>query len=314
MLDNREGEQADFSIIRKEPDRLIVGLEGVISRKFPVFDEFEQEGIRIEWQQQVTFYRDDPLIEFQLLTRHIKGKWYRLRAAFFTDIKSGTICHEIPFGRFNRPQGEFAAQNYIAYYDRNKGLALLNRGLPGNNVTDGVMMLSLMRSVSIQTRVESEKAFELGQSHCFNYGIIPFAGEPELKRLQLARRGLEFVHTPYVYDSAAPSQENTFQLQTEAAANPLIAPSLLALEPSSVACTAVCPENEQLLIRLYESEGQPTEATLKFNFSIKGAVQTDALLNVETPLSIKGQNVLTVPLTAFQIKTILIEPVEPGSG
>ena len=51
---------------------------------------------------------------------------------------------EIPFGAIERPDSiEMPAQNWIDYSDGRHGLALLNRGLPGNNVSDGTMMLSL---------------------------------------------------------------------------------------------------------------------------------------------------------------------------
>ena len=69
---------------------------------------------------------------------------------FPTTIKNGKIVHEIPFGSIERPNGiEFPAQNWADYSDGTNGLAILNRGLPGNLTSESTMMVSLMRSARI---------------------------------------------------------------------------------------------------------------------------------------------------------------------
>ncbi len=305
VIDNRNGPQAEFTVEEESDGRLVVGISGALARRFPSFREFGNEGIRIEWHQKVAFYSDDPCIDFHLQTHHVAGKWYRLRAAFFTDIKDGTICHEIPFGRFVRPEGEFAAQNYVAYYNESKGLALLNRGLPGNNVTDGVVMLSLMRSVNIHTRAESDMAFELGQRHSFHYAIIPFAGERELTSLQLARRGAEFVHLPYMFDTAYPPPAESFRLPPSARDIPFEA-SLMRLDgDQSVSCTAVYPEGEKIVVRLYESEGRRAKARLSFPCPVESADETDALLEHRSRLNLDGNGV-ELSFRPFEIKTVVV--------
>ncbi len=63
----------------------------------------------------------------------------RYRVLFPTSIKDGVHTHEIPFGAVERPEGiEFPAQNWIDTTDGKRGVALINRGLPGNNVAGGV--------------------------------------------------------------------------------------------------------------------------------------------------------------------------------
>ncbi len=44
---------------------------------------------------------------------------------------------------------EFPAQNWVDCSEGDRGVALLNRGLPGNNIAEGTLMLSLLRSTSI---------------------------------------------------------------------------------------------------------------------------------------------------------------------
>ena len=77
-------------------------------------------------------------------------KFVRYQVMFPTTIKNGQIVYDIPFGSIERPNGiEFPAQNWADYSDGEKGLALLNRALPGNLTSDSTMMLSLMRSARI---------------------------------------------------------------------------------------------------------------------------------------------------------------------
>ncbi|NLX05051.1 MAG: hypothetical protein GXY33_07900 [Phycisphaerae bacterium] len=307
-IDNRHGPQAEFTIEDIGGDCLVVGVRGAIQRHFPKFREFSNEAIRIEWRQTVTFHADDPRIDFHLETRHVSGRWYRLRAGFFTDIRDGRIVHEIPFGCFQRPEGEFAAQNYMAYFDGEKGLTLLNRGLPGNNVTDGVLMLSLMRSVSFHTRAESEEAHEVGQEHAFDYAIIPFAGEKQLADLQLARRAAEFVHPPYVFDTARAPDRDRLRIPPKPVECGLPSPSLLALESPSVVCSAIYSKGGRLVVRLYESAGRTAaEATLALDFAVAAVEETDALLERPKLLHLSG-NRLRLVFRPFEIKTLVVVP------
>jgi len=304
VIDNRDGPQAEFGVEEESEWRLVLRISGSLVRRFPSFREFWNEGIRVDWSQRVVFYRDDPTVEFRLETHHVAGRWYRLRAAFFTDIR-GTIYHEIQFGRFVRPEGEFAAQNYIVYYDKDKGLALFNMGLPGNNVTDGVLMLSLMRSVNIHTRAESDMAFELGERHRFRYAVLPFAGEEELGSLNLARRGAEFVVRPFLYDTAAPPPSEGFRFPPKECAPPEA--SLMRLEgDGSVSCTAVYPEGEVLVVRLYESEGREAEARLSFALPVESAEETDALLRDGRRVPVDGSTV-KLRFRPFEIKTLVLK-------
>ncbi len=305
VLDNRNGPQAKFEIIEANTERLIIGIKGTLSRKMPMYREFENEEIKIDWQQTVTFYADDPQIDFHLETLHTSGKWYRLRVAFFTDIKSGIILHEIPFGCFERKEGEFAAQNYIAYYNDDKGLILLNNGLPGNNVTDGVVMLSLMRSVSIHTRTKSEQAFELGQNHIFDYAIIPFSGRDKLDEINPARRGVNFINPPYIFDTYSCVQRNDFRLPVRISSDKAVNDSFCVLNSDSIVCTAIYPKNREVIIRLYESFGKKTTAELTFYKKIKSVCQADAML--ENKVEIAADDVhLKLTFRPFEIKTLLV--------
>ncbi len=74
----------------------------------------------------------------------------RYRMALPASLPEGTITQEIPFGAIERPAGEFPAQNWMDYSDTDHGIALLNRGLPGNCVDHGVVLLSLLKAKALK--------------------------------------------------------------------------------------------------------------------------------------------------------------------
>ena len=130
---------------------------------------------------------------------------------FPTSIRNGTATHEIPFGAIERPQHqEYPAQNWIDYGDGAKGLTVVNRGLPGNNVTDGKMMLSLMRSARLisygyvggyEPGVGSDTGLGLEKKYTLDYAVVPHAGD--WRAAAPWRQGLEF-NNPLIARTAAP--------------------------------------------------------------------------------------------------------------
>jgi alpha-mannosidase len=305
IFDNRFEPAAEFDVIEISDHRLVLSIRGAMSRGFPRFREFQNESIRLDWEQTLTFYPDDPQIDIHLRMHHRKGKWLRLRVAFFTDIRDGTNLQETLFGRIARPPGEFAAQNYIAYFNDQKGLGVLNRGLPGSNVTNGVVMLALMRSVNIHSIAPSDEAFEEGRSHDFDYALVPFAGSRQLAEQRFARRGLEFVHAPYVLDTDIRHVRDNFRLPPEARDVADHPSSLLELQADSVVCAAVFPQDDKIVVRLYESEGQAAPAAIRFHFPVEAVRETDALLDRPTALAVEADRV-ALSFKPFEIKTLVV--------
>ena len=174
---------------------------------------------------------------------------------FPTSIRDGQSVHEIPFGAIQRPAGmECPAQNWVDYSNGKQGLAVLNRGLPGNNVADGTMMLSLLRSTRIQAYgfgggyepgMSSDSGFELGKEFAFDYALVPHAGD--WRQAGVYRDGLEFNH-PLVARTVA--------------SHPGVLPKrwgFLEIAPQNVVVSALKPGPEgTAVLRIYEAAGQPT--------------------------------------------------------
>ena len=117
----------------------------------------------------------------------ISEKYVRYQAIFPTTIKDGKSTHEIPFGSIERPAAiEFPAQNWVDYGDGRRGLTLLNVGLPGNVVTDGTMMVSVLRAHTLgaygfgggyEPGMSSDSGLQLGQERTMRYALVPHAGD-----------------------------------------------------------------------------------------------------------------------------------------
>ncbi len=206
----------------------------------------------------VSLARHEKMLRFE--TRMIpSGKHWRLRVAFPTNIRNGIIRRSIPCGFVRQPEGEYPAQDWLDYADEDKGLCLLNRGLPGNNVTDGVMFLSLFRAVAMEDR-DSQPWYEEGQEHVFEYALRPFS--PAERDYHPARLGAQFnqpIRHAFVDGDRVPA----------------MAP-LCAMQGAGAEWMSFRQLGKGVAeLRLHESEGRATEIELVFPGKIRHCLKTD---------------------------------------
>ena len=156
-------------------------ISGAVYSEFTVSHAFGENG---KYQTRIRLYRGLPRVDIQTKILN-NDRFVRYRALFPTNIEEGINVQEIPFGAIQRPDGiEYPAQNWSDYGNGSQGLALLNRGIPGNNVADGVMMLSLLRCTEIVAYgigggyegQGSSSGFEIGKENTFDYALVPHGG------------------------------------------------------------------------------------------------------------------------------------------
>ncbi|MDO9591849.1 MAG: glycosyl hydrolase-related protein, partial [Erysipelotrichaceae bacterium] len=232
----------------------------------------------------------------------------RYRVLFPTTIQNGNAIHEIPFGAIKRPDGiEFPAQNWIDWGDGKKGVALLNRGLPGNNVANGVMMLSLMRSTRIvaygfgggyEPGMSSDSGLELGKELTFDYALVPH--NQDWRQAAVYRDGLEF---------------NNPLIALTAASHPGILPNrwgfLDITCPNVVVSTLKPGEDGGVVLRIYETTGQPADG-VKINMSAHIASAEEVNLMEDPVRKLKlNHDTVRQDLKPFEIKTIKLR-FKPG--
>jgi len=240
-------------------------------------------------------------IETRLINQ---DKFVRYRALFPTSIQDGKRFDEIPFGSIERPaEQEFPAQNWIDWSGGGHGVALLNRGLPGNNVARGTLLLSLMRSSSItaypfvggyEPGNSSDLGLELGVQRTFDYALVPHSGDWRAARIYQA--GLEF-NNPLIV-RVVPRHAGRMPRRW----------GLAEISPASVVLSALKPGADgSAVIRVYEANGQSVKgATIRFQ---SGALQASEVNLLEEPIRkmVPEGDTLTFDLRPYEIKTFKLE-------
>lgn len=228
-------------------------------------------------------------------------EFVRYRVVFPTAITQGRSVHEIPFGALARPAGiEFPAQNWVDWSDGQNGLALLNRGLPGNAVNGGALLLSLLRSTCIVAYgfgggygpgMSSDSGLELGQERVFDYALIPHAGD--WRAAELCREGMEF-NCPLQAVMAAPHP------------GPLPARwGLLEITPGNVALSALKRSHDgAAVLRIYETTGQATPGVrIRLPAGTGQVREVDLMEDPVAELAV-ADGVVELDLRGFEIKTL----------
>jgi alpha-mannosidase len=238
-------------------------------------------------------------------------KFVRYRVLFPTSIKSGQRFDEIPFGAIERLLAqEFPAQNWMDYSDGTKGVALINRGLPGNNVADGTLMLSLLRSARIsaypffggyEPGVSSDLGLELGVKRTFDYALLPHEGD--WRSAEIYRAGWEFNHPLTV---------------RKVSSHPGLLPKrwgLLEVSQPDVVVSALKPGRRgSVVLRVYEAAGHPSsKIKIKLNAGISSAHEVNLLEDDGADIEVVNET-LQFDLGPYQIKTFGLKLRPLGQG
>ena len=267
----------------------------------PVFSEFHishpfGDG---DFATTVRLYSGIRRIDIQ--TRLLNNdKFVRYRVLFPTSLREGKRFDEIPFGAIERPTTqEFPAQYWMDYSDGSRGLALLNRGLPGNNVADGTLMLSLLRSARIsaypfiggfEPGVSSDLGLEPGVQRTFDYALVPHAGD--WRDGGVYKAGWDFNH-PLI----------ARKLGAHAGSMPRRW-GLLEISQPNVVVSALKPSRDgKTILRVYEAAGKAASGVeIKFTVPIEAAFETNLLEGDGRAVQVEN-NTWRFDLHPFEIKT-----------
>ncbi len=179
---------------------------------------------------------------------------------------------------------------------------MLNRALPGNNISDGTLMVSLLRSTRIQSYgigggfegQGSDSGLELGKELTLDYAILPHSGD--WRSAGVTRAGWEF-NNPLMARKIEP--------------HPGSLPARwgwLEVTPTNVVVSSVKSSKDGLgIVRLYEAHSQATAgATLKLNAEILAADEAN-LMEDSGPRLVVDHRKLQFDLHPFEIKTFKLQ-------
>lgn len=280
------------------------GQKGTI-RRGPVYSEFSVShgfGAANKFSTRIRLYTGIKRIDIYT-TLYNTERFVRYQVMFPTSIQNGKIVHEIPFGALERPDSmEFPAQNWADYSDSSKGLAIVNRGLPGNITSNSTMMVSLLRSAKIddypyfggyEPWMTSDTGLQLNKTMEYNYAMLPHKGG--WQEADLAFAGLCF-NNPLICRKEEP---HGGKLQNKW--------NLLEISEPSVELTSVKPGADgSTIVRLYEAAGKSrTSVQLKFNRVVKEITEVNLIEDTLSKLKTTGNSV-NFALRNFEIKTFRI--------
>jgi alpha-mannosidase len=240
-------------------------------------------------------------VETQILNN---DSWVRYRVLFPTTIQDGKRTDEIPFGAIERPQAqEYAAQNWIDFSDSAHGVALLNCAMPGNNVADGTLMLSLLRSAAFKPEFNmppSDTGLELGRKLTLHYALVPHAGD--WREAGIYRAGWE-INNPLIVRKVTPHGGTLPQHW-----------GWLEVSQPSVILSALKPGRDgTLILRVYEATGRPTLGVIiRLHAEVASAHEANLMEDAGQELKTE-QNSFRFDLHPYEIKTfkLRLRPAEP---
>ncbi len=148
----------------------------------------------ISVSKKITINSDIPRIDF-VTTVNNRHPQVQIRVKFATNITSPKYYSETQFGvisrrvnqHYNKPRGEwvekpsgiYPALNWIDYSDQDKGVTLINKGLPAHEVRDDAIYLTLLRSILMLSSdgvtgpaIPTPDAQEL-KTYSFEYALFP---------------------------------------------------------------------------------------------------------------------------------------------
>ena len=233
----------------------------------------------VPFEVNVIFSRTTPRIEYQVKFKN-NTKRIRLRAAFET-AERGNIRYHVPFGIAERHECAQPAGYFIDVSSERGGLALINRGLPANNCEDGIMMVTLFRSVAMEYKCRSELSYNVGGEYEVGFAIVPHGADADD---MITENALAF-NTPLVL---APEEAETSGWRVD-----------------SAYISAMRKTDDGVFLRIYSGTKEEKTARITLPEGFTEYAFADGIMRPEEWQ--KSDGVIETVLGAFEVKGIIVK-------
>ncbi len=254
--------------------------------------------------KKVIVYNDIPRIDFithlNLLQPHV-----RIRLKFDTCMVTPVYTRQTQFGVISLPIGKTLREslkipslNWITGQEGDRGLAVLTLGVPINEIKGGVVFSTLLRSVSVLSidgvsgpLIPVPDAQELGEN-TFRYSIYPYTGD--WREALIHRKGFETSQPLCALQIDKKPSYKEFRSFT--------------LEPDNLICSALkkAEDGDVLILRFFETRGEPCHAVLGVPPQITSATFTNLLEEDEGEIEISDSKI-EMDVGPFEIITLKLE-------
>jgi len=259
--------------------------------------------------QDICLYAGVPRVDVEM-----QVEWHEqhilLKVGVPVDVQTEVATYEIPYGTIQRPttrrtpaeqaKFEVPALRWGDLSDANHGFSLLNASKYGYDAKDNVIRLSLLRSATYPG---------VGGECCTDQGFHEFTYSLYAHKDRWETGGT----TQQAYELNFPL------MAVAASAHTGILPakhSFVQVEPSNVVLTAVkkAEDDDGLILRFYESTGQPSQVRLRLPDKAVRAFETSLIEKQQDslPLTADGREV-AIPIGAYEIKTVKVLFAVPPS-
>jgi alpha-mannosidase len=189
----------------------------------------------------------------------------KLRMLFPTALEKASATYEIPFGTITRdvnrgeevPSQRFADVSGEAAFSKSAGVLVLNDSKYGHSLQGSTLAVTLIRS-----SYEPDVLPEIGE-HDVRLAILPHAGA--MPRADMIRQGVAFNRPLQIVGTGV----HAGRLSATSA-------GLASVGPANVVVSGVkkAEAGDELIIRLYETEGVKCPATVEFDQAIFGRIES----------------------------------------
>ncbi len=269
----------------------------------------------LECTKKIIIYKDIPRIDFvtTVVDKHPRA---RLRVRFSTDMKSLTYACGSQFGVVSRPtdqryykpkeawveepSGVYPSLMWFDYSDSMKGLTVIHQGIPENEVRDGDLYLTLLRSVSMLSSdgkagpvIPVPEAREL-KKYVFRYSIYPHEGD---------WRGAASYKHAHEFNTDLDAMQLPKDIKIP------LSKSFLETKPEGIILSALkmAEDKDGVILRFYETTGMETDAAITLFKKPKGVKVVNLLEKEDESLTtVLEQDTKGITLTVkpFEIVTL----------
>jgi alpha-mannosidase len=285
----------------------------------------------VDVEKEITIYHDIDRID--CLTRiDDRHPHSRIRVQFDTAIGAGqNYWCGTQFGAIRRkadlyynrdakgwkekPSGVFPSFEWIDCSNNNNsscGISLLHCGTPSHEVRDGKLYLTLLRSIVLLSGdgimgpcIPTPNANEMGLQ-TFRYSILPH--RKSWRESETYRRAAE-INMPLIamqVIAAEKQVDNSERIQEFSHTFLKIEPRNILLSTIRSAAAAIGSAVE-IIVRIYETEGQKTIARLHFDRLVKRVYLLDMLENELGKGTDVGRKTLEIEVLPFKVITLKVQ-------
>jgi alpha-mannosidase len=253
--------------------------------------------------QDIILYRDRKIVDFCT-----QVDWWEdrllLKVSFPVKVRSNKATYEIPYGHIRRPTTmnnsrekamfEVPSINWADLSGAGYGVSILSRSKYGYDIHGNLMRLTLLKSPASPDPTSTPDPLADRGKHTIRYALLPHSGD--WKKANVPGRGWEY-NVPL-------RTVRTGRHKGKMAASG----SFIQVSPAQVILAGIkkAEDSQDLVLRLYESQGKKATARLRFFRPPQEVHRADIMERSEGRINPRGKQV-EIKIAANEIVTLLVK-------